>query len=240
MGNKHWHPWESESSFLTFPFVGVVVNWLCFICWGDAGVSTVVPQSGRSGCVSAAVQRNLKERQVQWRGYSGLFWLSFATLASFTNFHGPFYCDVCPQMMADIMYRKQDYEQVVLHFEQLLEHKPGALELHLLFSHLSAVILNTYSPSRVAFRQLPDAVTSHWPAETCWETGGNSKISWYGWKTFIQSQIWPRVQLLQRTLSLVSEEVIPHGGQMVAQLYGIRCVIAPQVHWKTQRSPAAL
>lgn len=30
-------------------------------------------------------------------------------------------------MMADIMYRKQDYEQVVLHFEQLLEHKPGAL-----------------------------------------------------------------------------------------------------------------
>lgn len=32
-------------------------------------------------------------------------------------------------MMADIMYRKQDYEQVVLHFEQLLEHKPGALEL---------------------------------------------------------------------------------------------------------------
>lgn len=37
-------------------------------------------------------------------------------------------------MMADIMYRKQDYEQVVLHFEQLLEHKPGALELHLLLS----------------------------------------------------------------------------------------------------------
>lgn len=44
-------------------------------------------------------------------------------------------------MMADIMYRKQDYEQVVLHFEQLLEHKPGAIELHLLFSHSSAVIL---------------------------------------------------------------------------------------------------
>lgn len=46
--------------------------------------------------------------------------------------------------MADIMYRKQDYEQVVLHFEQLLEHKPGVLELLLLNSHSSTLIVNTY------------------------------------------------------------------------------------------------
>lgn len=38
---------------------------------------------------------------------------------------GLFIVNFVPQMMADIMYRKQDYEQVVLHFEQLLEHKPG-------------------------------------------------------------------------------------------------------------------
>lgn len=29
-------------------------------------------------------------------------------------------------MMADIMFRKQKYDQAVLHFQQLLEHKPGA------------------------------------------------------------------------------------------------------------------
>lgn len=28
-------------------------------------------------------------------------------------------------MMADIMFRKQDYEQAVFHFQQLLERKPG-------------------------------------------------------------------------------------------------------------------
>lgn len=28
--------------------------------------------------------------------------------------------------MADIMFRKQDYEQAVFHFQQLLERKPGA------------------------------------------------------------------------------------------------------------------
>lgn len=31
-------------------------------------------------------------------------------------------------MMADIMFRKQDYEQAVFHFQQLLERKPGAVE----------------------------------------------------------------------------------------------------------------
>lgn len=46
--------------------------------------------------------------------------------------------------MADIMYRKQDYEQVVLHFEQLLEHKPGTFVLLLLISLSSTLILNTY------------------------------------------------------------------------------------------------
>lgn len=29
------------------------------------------------------------------------------------------------QMMADLMFRKQDYEQAVFHFQQLLERKPG-------------------------------------------------------------------------------------------------------------------
>lgn len=28
-------------------------------------------------------------------------------------------------MMADLMFRKQDYEQAVFHFQQLLERKPG-------------------------------------------------------------------------------------------------------------------
>lgn len=28
-------------------------------------------------------------------------------------------------MMADLMFRKQDYEQAVFHFQQLLECKPG-------------------------------------------------------------------------------------------------------------------
>lgn len=28
-------------------------------------------------------------------------------------------------MMADIMFKKQDYEQAVFHFQQLLERKPG-------------------------------------------------------------------------------------------------------------------
>lgn len=27
--------------------------------------------------------------------------------------------------MADLMFRKQDYEQAVFHFQQLLERKPG-------------------------------------------------------------------------------------------------------------------
>lgn len=31
-------------------------------------------------------------------------------------------------MMADIMFRKQDYEQAVFHFQQLLERKPGEKE----------------------------------------------------------------------------------------------------------------
>lgn len=31
-------------------------------------------------------------------------------------------------MMADIMFRKQDYEQAVFHFQQLLERKPGERE----------------------------------------------------------------------------------------------------------------
>lgn len=31
-------------------------------------------------------------------------------------------------MMADIMFRKQDYEKAVFHFQQLLERKPGASE----------------------------------------------------------------------------------------------------------------
>lgn len=64
--------------------------------------------------------------------------------------------------MADIMYRKQDYEQVVLHFEQLLEHKPGALELHLFFSHFiysDSEPMSTFS--FVPYRQLPDIVTSN-------------------------------------------------------------------------------
>lgn len=29
-------------------------------------------------------------------------------------------------MMADLMFRKQDYEKAVFHFQQLLESKPGA------------------------------------------------------------------------------------------------------------------
>lgn len=37
-------------------------------------------------------------------------------------------------MMADIMFRKQDYEQAVFHFQQLLERKPGAVEPRFSFS----------------------------------------------------------------------------------------------------------
>lgn len=29
------------------------------------------------------------------------------------------------QLMADLMFRKQDYEQAVFHLQQLLERKPG-------------------------------------------------------------------------------------------------------------------
>lgn len=29
------------------------------------------------------------------------------------------------QMMADLMFRKQDFDQAVFHFQQLLERKPG-------------------------------------------------------------------------------------------------------------------
>lgn len=32
---------------------------------------------------------------------------------------------LCLKMMADLMFRKQDYEQAVFHFQQLLERKPG-------------------------------------------------------------------------------------------------------------------
>lgn len=32
-------------------------------------------------------------------------------------------------MMADIMFRKQEYDQAVFHFQQLLERKPGATKL---------------------------------------------------------------------------------------------------------------
>lgn len=32
-------------------------------------------------------------------------------------------------MMADLMFRKQDYEQAVFHLQQLLERKPGKYPL---------------------------------------------------------------------------------------------------------------
>lgn len=34
---------------------------------------------------------------------------------------------LCIQMMADLMFRKQDYDQAIFHFQQLLERKPGML-----------------------------------------------------------------------------------------------------------------
>lgn len=40
--------------------------------------------------------------------------------------------------MAEIMFRKQDYEQVVLHFERLLEHRPGAIDLYFSFVNLAS------------------------------------------------------------------------------------------------------
>lgn len=33
------------------------------------------------------------------------------------------------QLMADLMFRKQDYEQAVFHLQQLLERKPGKCTL---------------------------------------------------------------------------------------------------------------
>lgn len=43
--------------------------------------------------------------------------------------------------MADIMFRKQDYEQAVFHLQQLLERKPGKYPLIVL-----ANALNSFSP----------------------------------------------------------------------------------------------
>lgn len=49
---------------------------------------------------------------------------------------------VCFQMMADLMFRKNEYDSATFHFQQLLERKPGILSLlrnYLL--HFSTVIL---------------------------------------------------------------------------------------------------
>lgn len=45
-------------------------------------------------------------------------------------------------MMADIMFRKQDYEQAVFHFQQLLEHKPGNL-LWLFFFFFKSLVFHS-------------------------------------------------------------------------------------------------
>lgn len=48
---------------------------------------------------------------------------------SFFEFHLLIcFIHVSPQMMADLMFRKQDYEKAVFHFQQLLERKPGSAE----------------------------------------------------------------------------------------------------------------
>lgn len=45
-------------------------------------------------------------------------------------------------MMADLMFRKQDYEQAVFHFQQLLERKPGEYSV-VVFNYL------TYSSNEI-------------------------------------------------------------------------------------------
>lgn len=46
-------------------------------------------------------------------------------------------------MMADLMFRKQDYEQAVFHFQQLLERKPGEYSV-VIFSILRHIVLMRY------------------------------------------------------------------------------------------------
>ena len=44
-------------------------------------------------------------------------------------------------MMADLMFRKQDYEQAVFHLQQLLERKPGKYLLILSSNAVNALSL---------------------------------------------------------------------------------------------------
>ncbi|OXB69269.1 hypothetical protein ASZ78_011389 [Callipepla squamata] len=43
------------------------------------------------------------------------------------------HCETDKKMMADLMFRKQDYEQAVFHFQQLLERKPGEYSVVVFF-----------------------------------------------------------------------------------------------------------
>jgi len=39
-------------------------------------------------------------------------------------------------MMADLMFRKNEYDSATFHFQQLLERKPGIVSVEILFSIL--------------------------------------------------------------------------------------------------------
>lgn len=104
-----------------------------------------------------------------------------------TNIENYFLTYYCLQMMADIMFRKQDYEQAVFHFQQLLERKPGTtFFLYFLFLNCTKCKHKSILTYTWYFRQLPNSVTSYWLVEEGWEVGRSPQISWYGRKTFFQ------------------------------------------------------